>query len=175
MEHRAFTFNFKAFTAELCPLLEKVLADGQVASLVGFIVENRRALKDPYEGKPIGQEWEALLDNRDVHEYGDFALTKYYDPVADIGLGDEWEAAQAISLERLGTDLAVLGRTVGSADNLFDPGRVGSYFQSEEDVATHLGQIEALLVGGEDSPVIERLRGMLATATKLGTGLYITF
>jgi hypothetical protein len=62
---------------ELHPLLEEALAADDPTELEAFIDENRAALTDPYEGDPLPEDWRAALENRDVHECGDYA----FDPV----------------------------------------------------------------------------------------------
>jgi hypothetical protein len=140
MEHKAFVFDTKAFDLEVRPVLERALSDGDTRGLVDFIRGNVDVLKDPYEGEPLNENWENSLQVRDPHQYGDFALTKYYDPRQDIGLGRDWEEVQSLLLAEIGTDLPILGRPIGPPNSLFDPGKMGSYFQSEADVRDHLAK-----------------------------------
>jgi hypothetical protein len=131
MEHKAYLFDWGAFEREVRAILEQALRSQIGSAMVEFIAEHVAAIKDPYEGEALGPEWEQMLEAKDVHQYGDFALTKYYDPTADIGLGHEWETSQE-ALAKLGFDASlVLGVVVGTDGNPFDPGKLGSYFQSE--------------------------------------------
>lgn len=174
MEHRAFAFDYAAFADELKPLLERALADGDAAPLEAFVEDHRDALKDPYEGAPLGDDWRDLLENEDVHEYGDFALTRYYDPAADLGLGYDWEDVQVLLQRELRTDLPLLGEPVGPPKRRFDPGRSGSYFQSAAQVQRHLEQVEALARDrAELSGDLDALLHVLRTAS--AKGLYVTF
>jgi len=75
MEHKAYTFDFASFDVELRPILEKVLRTGELDSLIDFIVRHLENLSDPYEGEPLNENWEQLIESRDPHQYGDFALT----------------------------------------------------------------------------------------------------
>jgi hypothetical protein len=38
--------------------------------------------------------WQKLLEQKDAHQYDDFALTKCYSVLEDIGLGSNWEQAE---------------------------------------------------------------------------------
>ncbi len=172
MEHKAFVFDFNGFDAELRPTLEDALLRQDPTALVAFISEHAASLADPYEGEPLAHDWKQVLERADVQEYGDFALTKFYRPAEDVGLGQGWEEAQRLLLDRTGRAMAVLGRSVGSPTAVFDPGRMGAYFQSEEDVRTHLAEVGGIT---EDRPVLSRLRRMLEAAAQKKRGLYVTF
>ena len=52
------------------------LRSGDCGQLVEFIELERAELTDPYEGEPLPPDWEQLLEQKDTHQYGDFALTK---------------------------------------------------------------------------------------------------
>src|SRR5947209_5298245 len=130
MEHKAFVLDYQSFCRELRPLLEAALAGGDCRGLVYFINENFVLLRDPYEGKPLPTRWEAILEFKDAHQYGDIALTKYYDPAADIGLGGAWECIQMMIAAAGNSDESpVLGTPIGPQTSPFDPGKMGSYFQ----------------------------------------------
>lgn len=90
MEHKAFAFDWLSFESELRPILEASLAGGTGESLCAFIDRHQRELVDPYEGKPIQGNWRSTLESGHVQELGDFALTKFYDPTEDYGLGAAW-------------------------------------------------------------------------------------
>src|SRR5690349_15161787 len=91
MEHKAFVFDWESFLQELSELLFSALVSDDTTRLKAWINSNVADLKDPYEGEPLTKDWEDTLDVKDAHQYGDFALTKYYDPARDIGLGHEWQ------------------------------------------------------------------------------------
>ena len=172
MEHKAFVFDFVSFENELRSLLERALETGSVVELSRFIETNREALTDPNEGEPLDEQWKELIEVADPHQYGDFALTKYYRSRDDIGLSYAWESVREKLLERLGNDAPLLGITVGPVDNAFDPGKMGSYFQSASQVAANLDALRQMPTN-ESEPGIERLRDLLKAA--VGKGLYITF
>ena len=130
MSHKAFVFDYDGFQSELRGLLEHSLQTGNAALLNEFINARRSELKDPYEGEPLDEGWESLLECKDAHQYGDFALTLYYGPSCDIGLGTDWQSIrEALTLEGIGNQ-ALIGEPVGPASRPFDPGKMGSYFQS---------------------------------------------
>lgn len=170
MEHKAFHFRYAAFEAELRPILESSLRSGEPGPLAAFIDAVRQDLRDPYEGQPLGDDWRESLGGADVHAYGDFALTRYYDPADDRGLGPRWQAIQGALGNEPEAVTAVLGQPVGFEEHWFDPGRMGSYFQSESDVVMHLERVERLALPGVE-PLVNLLRG----ASHAGAGLYVTF
>ena len=172
MDHKAFVFDYDAFRNELHDALVAALHTGNVAHLRSFISQHRDELTDPYEGAPLGDDWEAQVDAKDPHQYGDFALTKYYRVVDNLGLGPDWQhAEELLAREGIGEAL-LLGCTIDS----FDPGKQGSYVQSPAMVIDGLAKIDALLarspeLAGELGPV----RALFATAVARHRGLYITF
>lgn len=172
MEHRAFVFDYQAFETELKEPLVEALSTGSTKWLAQFIETNRKQLTDPYEGKPLSPKWHSLMESGDVQEYGDFALTRYYDPQDDIGFGAAWSTVEEQLSEYLGDASLVLGHAEGPASCLFDPGRSGSYFQSPEEVARNLRTLRELHeeLGHR---VAEPIRKVLEAGK--GTGLYIAF
>src|SRR5579859_5274373 len=47
------------------------LVTGDCAGLVSFINANLDSLRDPYEGEPLGTDWEGMIETQDAHQYGD--------------------------------------------------------------------------------------------------------
>lgn len=174
MEHKAFVFDYESFEQELRPSLDAALASGDTSPLKSFIDGNLEALCDPYEGQPLGIDWASHVEVKDAHQFADFALTKYYDPCADIGLGSAWERVHRLAASPLRTESPVLGTTVGPSSARFDAGKMGSYFQSSKKVRENH---EALLklatrAGSAD---LDRALKMLEVAAKRNAGLYVTF
>jgi hypothetical protein len=173
--HKAFLFDFEAFDRELRPTLERALADGGCAELVVFIRDHVPSLRDPYEGEPLGAAWEAMIETPDAHQFGDFALTKYYTPRDDIGLGYDWEDVQASLGPPSPHHMSpILGRTLGPPEQPFDPGKLGSYFQSATDVERH----HAWVLAHADKPPsgpLGRAARMLGAAVAARRGLFVTF
>jgi hypothetical protein len=111
----------------------------------------------------------------DPQEYGDFALTRYYQP-DNIGLVYEWEEIQdIIAAARPGLiQSPILGEVVGPPNNPFDPGKLGSYFQSTEDVRASLALVKEL-ASEWGTDLLASAITMLEAADKNGGGLYVTF
>ncbi len=175
MEHKAFVFDYDCFDRELCAILEDALLSGDFTGLVSFINANLGDLRDPYEGQPLGADWEAMIETQDSHQYGDFALTKYYNPIADIGLGAAWENLQElIANDPILTESPILGSTIGKKEDPFDPGKMGSYFQSAQQVRQNHRYL-LNLAKKEQTEELKRAIQMLNEAVDAKGGLYITF
>ena len=168
MEHKAFAFDSNGFDAGLRPTLEAALQSGDTWNLELWIDANRSALVDPYEGEPLSGDWRELMENGDVQELGDFALTRYYDPKQDSGISGAWLRIY----DEVPDDVAraLLGATVGPAENLFDPGRIGSYFQSPEQVSRSV-----VTLRGTDRSELQPMRELLEECLALRLGVYVTF
>ena len=92
MSHKAYAFDWSAFARdELHGILLDALSSGDTNGLIRYIEANQDHLKDLYEGGPLS-DWKNVLENFDVHEFGDFALTRFYDPEKDSGLEKDWLA-----------------------------------------------------------------------------------
>ena len=165
MEHLAFEFDWNLFEQELAPILVEAVADDTPAPLIAFISQQRNQLTDPYGGDPLPPNWQSLLEVGGVQELGDFALTKYYDVSTPFGLEYEWLQLQDL-LSQVEID-ALLGRPLGRAGNLFDPGGYGSYFQTAAEVVQNM---EILTHCAHEA--IRAYRRQLAQVSK---GLYVTF
>jgi hypothetical protein len=177
MFHKANAFDWRAFERDELPeLLSRALETNDTSGLLAYVERNQHVLKDPYEGDPLDDDWQALLENHDVHEFGDFALTRFYDPAADRGLGYSWnEIDDALPEEGR---RALLGCSPGPAHNRFDPGRYGSYFQTPQRVAESLALVRGFdlsRLDGQDRRVLERFKGLLEECLTAGLGLYVTF
>lgn len=176
MEHKAFVFDYDAFVDELGNILENALLTNNNERLVNFIEQNLNFLKDPYEGEALSTSWETMVEPKDPHQYGDFALTKFYDPQDDIGLGAMWENIQNILKRECGKDFVILGTPFGPKGNYFDAGKMGAYFQSTSQVQDNLQLLTKML---EIRPALfcelnESLK-MIWKAAEAEKGLYITF
>jgi len=176
MEHKAFVFDHDAFDKELRPTLERALSSHDISNLVAFINANTGDLADPYEGEPLGEDWEAMIETHDAHQYGDFALTKYYDPSAYIGLGVAWDRIQQlIANDPTLVESPILGTPVGPSDSPFDPGKMGAYFQSAEQVRRHYQYLVRLQQQFPNEDNLKKAIQMLAQAKNAEKGLYVTF
>ena len=171
MEHKAYAFDYATFERELRPILEQALTSGDCRGLVAFIEENRDELTDPYEGEPLGDDWLDLVETADAHQYGDFALTKYYDVLEDGGLGGNWSEAQdALPVTKSGHS-PLLGHTLGPAQTPFDPGKQGSYFQG----LSELAESKDVVVRAARAPWRSAVVAMFDEALAAEKGLYVTF
>jgi hypothetical protein len=170
LSHKAFAFNWRAFEFDLHPQLEAALEADDPSELEAFIVAHRKSLTDPYEGEPLPRTWRSMLENRDAHEYGEFALTRFYDPTDDCGLHESWAEVSERLPKRAAN--ALLGFPVGPKGRLFDPGRLGSYFQTP-------GQVrESLAILRPRAEKVEELRlfvELLERCAAEGLGVYVTF
>lgn len=176
MLHRAYAFAHAAFIAELAPVLEAALSSGDGAGLQRFIDQNLEALTDPYEGEPLPKDWRESLESGDPQELGDFALTKYYDGDLDMGLDLDWLAVKDELTNAGEGEQLLLGTPFGPASRRFDPGRQGSYFQSEADVARAHATVQRLVEENpERAEALAPLVGLLSQAARQRQGLYVTF
>ncbi|MGI0490126.1 hypothetical protein ACN4EK_32545 [Pantanalinema rosaneae CENA516] len=174
-EHKAFLFDYGSFQSELEPVLVDALAFGNLAGLISFIESNSGILRDPYEGSPLDESWRGLMEEEDAHQFGDFALTKFYDPRDDIGLGSSWEQVQSALDEEFGRgSITVLGHAIGPDGAFFDPGKMGSYFLSEEAAREACRKLRGLQAE-ERTEAINRFLEILERSVAQGKGLYVTF
>jgi hypothetical protein len=168
MEHKAFAFGWDGFVTDLHDLLVQALETGDPSGLTSYVDTYRASLSDPYEGAPLGVDWRDQLELGDVQELGDLALTRFYDPSRLYGVGNAWlqlgdtlpEEAQA----------ALLGFAIGPPDAPFDPGRMGSYFQSPAQVRQSLAVLE-----GVEDPALVPFRELLRRCARENLGIYVTF
>lgn len=177
-EHKAFIFDFDSFDSELRPLLENSLRSGNIEPLRCFIISNRKLLVDPYEGDALDDDWEDMIEDKDAHQYGDFALTKYYSPKDDQGLGVKWADLQEIISNRGKLNISpFLGAPVGVDDEFFDPGKMGSYFQTTNEVSESLKKIQEIKGELADNLLedLEKYESFLGQTSLVGKGVYVTF
>jgi hypothetical protein len=176
MEHRAFVFEYEAFQLELKEILETALNLNEIKSIEDFIKLNIDYLKDPNEGEPLIESWHETIEYKDAHQYGDFALTKFYDPVEDIGLGYSWNEIEDILSSESEEYISILGHPIGKNDNYFNPGKMGSYFQSLSMIVENKNKIDIFMRNNLDC--VESLTPvalMFNFAIVSNKGLYITF
>ena len=164
LDHKAFEFDWNLFERELLPLLPLSLPHDDFTKLAAFIDDNLVFCRSPYDGSTLTPEWRELLDNGDAQEVADFALTKYYDPNADCGLGAQW-----IDVERC-LPISLKNALLGSAITSFDPGRQGAYFQSPGQVRS---SVELMVVAS--IPELHEFQIFLAGAAAKSLGVYVTF
>jgi len=177
MDHKAYVFDYDAFQKELAPVLEVALRANETKSILAFIESNFDDLKDPYEGEPLSEDWEDSLGNRDLQEFADYALTKFYDPAEYLGMSTQWHHVY----DKLPRNLqnATLGVALGQEPNYFDPGRQGAYFQSPSLVAANVQLLASipkdLDLTDDDLESIEEYLSLLQEALGQKLGVYVTF
>lgn len=160
-------FDWNRFERELLPVLEAAFKRNDITELRCFILSNIDSMKDPNEGDPLRENWEATLEYKDVQEYADFALTLFYDPFDDCGIDDWVEVSDSVSKE---CRAALLGFSIrfGSID--LDPGRMGSYFMNTETVRSSNATIAALKMAQ-----LKKFKNLLSRSIETVNGVYITF
>jgi hypothetical protein len=176
MEHKAYVFDYERFEAELGRTLYKALEGGPLDDLTAFIARHWSRLKDPFEGNPLEAAWQSTVEPQDAHQYGDLALTKFYEPSANIGLGPGWDQLQRDLEEResLSSSL-ILGRPFGPLGNLFDPGKMGSYFSSVKEVQKSCFKLMESEKKPNPCSLLPGAIKMFHAAMTAGKGLYVTF
>jgi hypothetical protein len=178
LEHKAFIFDAGKFSNELKPHLEADLRAGKSDQVRAFIISNISSLTDPYEGEELDECWEDMIENKDAHQYGDFALTKYYSPTADVGLGAEWKTIQELLTDMAALKFSpVLGKPLKGGEEVFDPGKMGAYFQTSADVVESLNIMNSIEQSIPKNVIesFNEFKAILKEASKQDKGLYVTF
>jgi hypothetical protein len=166
MSHKAFEISWSEFERELLPVLTRALGSGETRELELFVENNSGSCSDPNDGLPIGENWVDALG--DLQALGDIALTKYYSPAEDFGLGEEWSSIDSEIPKT--ARVALLGNALKSGNVAFDPGLMGSYFQSPGQVVASL---ESLV--GIERPSLYCFVDLLNRAKANGNGVYNCF
>src|SRR5260221_9040117 len=151
MEHHAFVFDYDAFDAELLPVLKYVLSLENVESLIQFIDIHLTHLSMPLDGTPLDLSWRDSLAEQDVNGCGALALTRYYNPLDDVGLLFEWDDLWDF-LDQYGLSEIMLGTPLSRRLVGFYPMGEYSYVQSPEEVTENLKRLEELY---KDNPEID--------------------
>ena len=168
MCHKAYALDHASFMADLGPILYDALVTGSDGRLAVFIDANLANLTLPWEAKALPADWRSILEHVDVHTVGDLALTKYYDADDDCGVQEHWPAVDERLPER--ARACLLGEPFGPPSNLFDPGRMGSYFQSPSSAARSRDVLAA-----RPEQELESFLALLEEIGKSGKGVYVTF
>jgi len=138
MDHKAFIFDVESFNLELRPLLLSAGIENEIGTIKHFINCNLIKIVSPYTGDSLGEDWENQLESGDIQEIADFALTRYYSPAADMGLGYSWDALlETIKLLPVGFDpeYCIVGKQVQQGTFVFDPSRMGLGMIEMKDVS----------------------------------------
>lgn len=177
LDHKAFIFDSDYFVDELANILENAILTNHDYELIIFIENNLPYLKHPDEGDNLNSAWKEEIEIGDISEYGDFAITKYYNPKENIGMGGGWMQFDDLLSQQLNIDTSCfLGTRFGCSENYFDPGKQGSYFQSLEQVKQNLKLLTFLpKIELDNQPNIYNFVKMFENALDVQQGLYITF
>jgi hypothetical protein len=166
LNHKAFAFDWCAFQRHLAPILYDALSSNSISELTGFIEHHHSELNDPHFGHPLPEDWQSCMKNCDAQVYGEYALTLYYSPTNDFGVGDSWRSFSTDS------DLqnAMRGEPFGPLHNHFDPSGLGSYFQTPDDFVSSL----RILTRHRKNELI-RFIDLIERCGVEGLGIYVTF
>ncbi|MCX6368834.1 MAG: hypothetical protein NTX57_19300 [Armatimonadetes bacterium] len=160
--HKAFVFDEAAFRRDLAPILDR----HDDTALEHFISDHRAQLRNPRNGVHIESDWrdDAAFDG--FGRRATLALTAYYDPTANIGLGS------AASKCRFGLiDLYPESRVFVGGGALGVP---DGYFQSASYVAESVAILENLRAQLPlKAEIIDPVLIMLHAATAENKGLYL--
>ena len=175
MEHRAYIFDYCAFDRELRAVLVHALEAGDWSDVHRFVDTHRSSLANPYDGQPLEQDWRTAVASARPEVSGAVALTKYYDPVANIGLHAEWrDVFDALEQAAAGGGSIMLGDPIVGGGRVFDPGLLGTYLQEPLRIRTNLVALDRLAREHESLvPIVPPLAEMLVAA--VDRGLYVRF
>jgi hypothetical protein len=176
MTYHGFLFDYNAFERELKPLLEKALKSGKTAALEKFIDKHHASLTSVMTGEKLTASWREEFEEATATEYGEVALSKYFDEEEDNLVMGKWHRFVA-AFEKVGGEEGIaLGETIGPADKPFDPTSQGCYFQSPKQVEENLKALGLWHeVEGPLPKELKELREMFQTIHKEGKGLYVKF
>jgi hypothetical protein len=170
MQHKAFVFNYGRFQAELASVLYTALETDSVNQLISFIAAHQKELCTPAEGEPLSSGWESELRTAAVDRAGAVALTAYYDPLNDIGLQYRWQELRSL----LPDSTILFGVPFGPAQHLFDPGKMGAWFQYPELVRTNDAKVRDV-ASRQANHDLSLCLTMFRRAIERSSGLYVTF
>ncbi len=165
--HKAYEFDYKEFHLEFEDILFMSLNTQDIDALVKFVNSNIQFCKYPWESEKLTDNWQEELEIGDVHEVGDYGLTKFYDPNNDYGLGYYYSE---LSEKYPKLEEFVLGIPFGPTDNYFDPGKMGSYFLIPEKIGNIVTPLRKIM----DKAILDYAE-FLYSCEERGKGVYITF
>lgn len=162
ISHKAYLFATAEFDRQLAPLLYSALARNDPAGLRDYIRANQQDLHDPDEEMPLAEDWETHY-HLDVQQYAAFALTNFYDPTDDWGLGHDFDALgaylESVPKAKKYTGALLGGYLFGPKGKRLDPGYMGTGLATRGQVRALLAVLEKTKwppVPGPDSPVFAK-------------------
>src|ERR1041385_3676683 len=149
LDHKAYLLDYAEFAANLRPIIEHSLRTTSTEQLIAFIDLNWSSLRSPDTWLPLTKDWKTEVDAEDVQQCGDIALTKYRTN-RSIGLSYDWEELfETLSTEFKGSAASpILGEMLQVDGVSFDPGKLGSYFLSMDEVISYLRKVQQAGKGG---------------------------
>jgi hypothetical protein len=140
IDHKAYRFRHNEFQRELAEVLYRALDTEDPGPLGAFIRRFRESLTDPATEAPLSVDWEQEYGpDRDVQQYADLALTRYYDLNENLGLSYGFDALEAyLRSTALAQHAArlICGTLFGPKGRRLDPGRMGTGLLCPEEVAS---------------------------------------
>ena len=131
MIHKAYCFDTKAFDNDLREIITKCVDGNNLSELRSFICDNVEFLSSPYSFDALDEDWQDELENGEIQELSDFALTRYYDVSDDIGLEESWNSLlESLKAIKMLNDYSyyVIGEEFSVGDFCLDPGGMGLGF-----------------------------------------------
>jgi len=185
MEHKAFIFSYYDSENELKPILIDALDQQNFSALSSFFDANIGSLFNLYISEPLpsnwleqfNENWNETFGENAIQICGDIALTKYYNHDSNIGLSYDWMdlTSEWEDIYLPAVDMT-LGNAIGPIHNRFNPGKLGSYFQSPEMVAANLRELQDFVASNpEHKKSLSPLESMLEQAAIQNMGIYTTF
>lgn len=184
MEHKAFIFDTNKFHCELEQIILLAGKSNDLTNLKKFIEENKSGIISPYTLDELDENWENELENRDVQEFSDFALTVCYNPEDDFGLGYDWtllvEWLENLPL-KFNSDYYILGKEIKSDNFKLDPSYMGFGLVEKEDVSIIYKELISLnseIKKSKNEELIEVYNILIETyeqAKNQNKGLMMTF
>ena len=141
MIHEAYLFDSALFERELVDVIAAAVRRDDLQPIYEFIDRHIENCTSPYSGEELDECWREELEEQDIQELCDFALTRYYDAEDDIGLGYSWDAllnALKFLDLKFNAEYYVWGQEFSVDDFVLDPGGMGMGFVEAEDVADML-------------------------------------
>ena len=187
MIHKAYEFDWEIFSTELLDIIEVAFKQQKITAIEEFIDSNYEKLTNMWDEEPLKKDWLAGKNDwrtgfsvKDqtgneysieqlILNYADVALTKYYDYVdGDNGIADDWcRYNDALNPEQ---KHALLGDVIKVNGLEFDPGGMGTYFQSREQALKSYEILKGLSYE-ELSAYVQ----LLAKVVENGKGVLVTF
>jgi hypothetical protein len=146
ISHKAWLFDHAAFEAELALVLRMALQTDEPEALAAFLDRHHAALTDLETEEALPADWATGREEADVQALADLALTKFYTPSDERGLGEGFDALHAYlgavpGMRPLRAAL-ICGKLFGPKGRRLDPGCMGTGLLSPAEVTSLLACLE---------------------------------